>query len=196
MYDGIARRMAYPRSRDSIRSDTYLLRCKLGLKDIPYFPIVHFLENVLTEIDPSFTFEILEDQQLPGVQAEYLPQSNTIRVRQSVYDAAAEGNWWPRSTLAHELGHYCYHDEKNVRFAKLDPFQKVPPDFDPERQANVFAAELLVPINLIQGMSYEKVGRVCGVSYTIAKRQLQVLSRVRNRQKNKQERKKRLSSKT
>ena len=146
-------KLALPRDRNSIRRSTYLLRQKLGLKDTPYFPIVEFLENVLPEIDPTFHIEILEDLELPGVQAEYVPSLNVVRIKNSVYEAAVSGYWWARSTLAHELGHYYFHDEKSVRYAKLDPCKKVPPDFDPERQANVFAAELLAPIDLIGGFS-------------------------------------------
>ena len=187
-------RLASPRDRNSIRRGTYLLRLKLGLQNTLYFPIVEFLENVLPEVDPSFHIEILEDFELLGVQAEYVPSQNVIRIKASVYEAAVSGFWWARSTLAHELGHYYFHDEKSVRYAKLDPCEKVPPDFDPERQANVFAAELLVPIELIEGMSDKEIGKRCGVSYQIAKKQLKVLERIRLRKRNKRLQKKRRSS--
>lgn len=190
-------KLACPRSRDSIRRDAYLLRSKLGLKGELYFPIVWFIENVLPKIDSSFVLEVVDDEKLPGVQAEYVPRANTIRVKCSVYDAAVDGHWWARSTLAHELGHYYYHDEQSVRYAKLDPFTKVPPDFDPERQANVFAAELLVPIDLVEGMDERQIGSKCGVPYAVAKRQLLALNRVRIRQdKKKKQKKKRSSPKT
>ncbi|MBS5249327.1 MAG: ImmA/IrrE family metallo-endopeptidase [Oscillospiraceae bacterium] len=187
-------RLASPRDRNSIRRDAYLLRLKLGLKDTPYFPIVEFLENVLPEIDTSFHIEVLEDFELLGVQAEYVPSFNVIRIKNSVYEAAVSGYWWARATLAHELGHYYFHDEKSVRYAKLDACKKVPPDFDPERQANVFAAELLAPIHLIDGMSEREIGRRCGVSYEIAKRQLRVLERIKLRKQNKHLLKKKRSS--
>lgn len=183
-------RMAYPRSRDSIRRDTYLLRAKLGLSGTPYFPVLHFIEHVLPQVDPTFIFEVAEEDSLSMIQAEYIPQSNTIRVKQSVYNAAADGYWWARSTMAHELGHYYYHDEKSVRYAKLDLGQRIPPDFDPERQANVFAAELLAPINLINGMSKEQIGKEFGVSYAVARRQLYALEKVRSRQSRKKQQKK------
>lgn len=188
-------KLAYPRTRDSIRRDTYLLRTKLGLAGTPYFPILHFLENVLPLTDESFYLEIVEDDLMTGIHAEYVPHLNVIRVRRSIYDAAVCGHLWARSTLAHELGHYYYHDEKSVRYAKLDPFQKVPPDFDPERQANVFSAELLAPINLIEGKSKEQIGRECGVSDAIAKNQIYALDRIRKRQERKRVEKKKRPSK-
>lgn len=195
MHDtSVSLQLAYPHSREAIRRDTYLLRSKLGLAHTPYFPILSFLENVLPQIDPTFCLEILDDRKLPGVYAEYVPSINVIRVKNSVYDAAASGHWLARSTLAHELGHYYYHDEHSVRFAKLDHFERVPPDFDPERQANIFAAELLAPINLIEGMSKEQVGKEFGVSYALAKRQQLALTRIRKRQYSKRLAKRKRSS--
>lgn len=189
-------RFAVPRSRESIRRDAYLLRVKLGLKDEACFDILRFLENVLPITDPTFYLEVVSDSdpEMSGIQAEYILRLNVIRVKQSVYDAAAADYWWARSTLAHELGHYHYHDENNVRYAKLEPFERVPPDFDPERQANVFAAELLAPLNLIDGMSAQQIASTCKVSYTIAERQLRVLERIKRRKAKKAAAKKKRSS--
>ncbi len=187
-------KMVPPRNRESIRRDTYLLRKKLNLSQTPYFPIVRFIEHVLPLSDPSFSFEIAEDEELRGVHAEYVPHSNTIRVKASVYEAATNDNWWARSTLAHELGHYYYHDEKNVRYAKLDFGQKIPPDYDPERQANIFAAELLAPIHLLKGMTEKQISREFGVSNAIASRQILALERVNKRQERKHQAKKRRPS--
>ena len=186
--------LACPRDRDSIRRDAYLLRAKLGLKNQLYFPIVGFLENTLPVVDPSFCLEVVEDEELPGRQAEYIPMDNAIRVKCSVYEAAVDGHWWARSTLAHELGHYYYHDEQSVRYAKRDVLTAVPVDEDPERQANIFAAELLAPINLIEGMDERTIGTRCLVPYEVAKRQLQTLNRVRRRQAKKKKQKKKRPS--
>ena len=189
-------KLAIPRSRDSIRRDAFLLRVKLGLKHELYFDIVRFLENVLPIANPEFCLEVVDDTdaEVSGIQAEYIPRLNVIRVKQSVYDAAVCGHWWARSTLAHELGHYYYHDEQNVRYAKLAPFEKVPPDFDQERQANIFAAELLAPLHLIEGMSVKQVGDACGVPYAIADRQIRTLERVKIRQNRKRAAKKKRPS--
>lgn len=187
-------RLAMPRSRENIRRDTYLLRKKLGLGKTLYFPILHFLENVLPTIDDTFNLVIEEDRDMPGIQAEYIPQINTIRVRQSVYDAATRGYWVARSTLAHELGHYYYHDEETVRYAKLDMTRRVPVNFDPERQATIFSANLLAPLDLIDGMDVKAVGKACGVSYTTASRQLSDLSKIKAQKYRKwKEKKKRLN---
>lgn len=183
-------KMVPPRTRDTIRRDTFLFRKKLGMERTPYFPIVPFIELVLCKSDPTFSFEVVEDEELCGVQAEYIPHLNTIRVKNSVYEGAINDNWWARATLAHELGHYYYHDEHSVRYAKLDPGQRIPPDYDPERQANIFAAELLAPIHLIKNLTAAQISRLFGVSRTIANRQLLALERVTKRQEAAKQRKK------
>ncbi|MCI8494000.1 ImmA/IrrE family metallo-endopeptidase [Anaerotruncus sp.] len=195
MLDGIGLKLAAPRSRNEIRRDTYQLRLKLGMKYTEYFPIVHFVENVLPKIDTQFYLDVVDDNKLIGRHAETIPAEHVIRIKQSVYDAAVNGFWWARSILAHEVGHYNYHNEQTVRYAKLDPFEKVPPDFDPERQANIFAAELLVPIHLIHGLNKEQIGKKFGVSYEIAKRQISTGERIQKKQKYKKGKKKRLSKK-
>ncbi len=183
-------KMVSPRTRDNIRRDTFLFRRKLGMEQTAYFPIVRFMELVLPKSDPTFSFEVLEDEELSGVQAEYIPHINTIRVKNSVYEGAINNNWWARSTLAHELGHYYYHDEHSVRYAKLDPGQRIPPDYDPERQANIFAAELLAPLHLIKNLTAPQISKNFGVSRTIANRQLLALERVTKRQEAAKQRKK------
>lgn len=187
---GIGVRIAVPRNREAIRRDTYLLRKRLGMTKTKYFPILHFIENVLPQTDPEFNLEVVDDNQLMGRQAETIPEEKTIRVKQSVYDAATEDHWWARLVLAHEVGHYYYHDSKSVRYAKLDITERVPFDFDPERQANVFAAELLAPIHLIKGMSDLAVAKEFGLPRSTAKTQLRVLNKIEARQAKKKAKKK------
>lgn len=183
-------RIALPRSREAIRRDTYLLRKRLGMTQTKYFPILHFIENVLPQTDPEFNLEVVEDSQLIGRHAETIPEEKIIRVKRSVYEAASEDNWWARLVLAHEVGHYYYHDSNSVRYAKLDLVERVPFDFDPERQANVFAAEILAPINLIKGMTELEVAKACGLPRSTAKHQLYVANRVELRQEKKKAKKK------
>ena len=180
--------LATPRTREEIRRDAFLLREKLGLAHEPFFPVVEFIEHVLPITDPTFYLDVISDKDMPGIQAEYVPSQNVMRVRESVYEAAVAGYWWARSTLAHELGHYYYHNEDTVRFATLDPFTKLPYAIDPEQQADTFMAELLAPVHLIRGMSVRKAGKEFGVSYCIAKRQLCILERIKRRHKRKKKR--------
>lgn len=73
-----------------------------------------------------------------------------------------------RFTLAHELGHYCLHlnDEKDQFVDNRKTMSRSASYWDPyEAQANNFAAQLLMPKNLIvsEGIiltqEYEKLGK-------------------------------------
>ena len=191
---GVGIRLALPRNRETIRRDTHLLRKRLGLTQTKYFPILHFIENVLPQTDSDFTLEVVEDGELKGRHAETIPEEKVIRVKRSVYDAAGKGHWWARLIMAHEVGHYYYHDSLSVRYAHLDITEKVPIDFDPERQANIFAAELLAPINLVKGMDASTVAKEFGLPFSTAKHQIRVSNRVAARQAQKKREKKKRSS--
>lgn len=65
-----------------------------------------------------------------------------------------------RFTIAHELGHYLLHRHLAAQFACADL------DVSPiEREANIFAADLLMPMHLLQpGISGTQISRLCRVS--------------------------------
>ena len=69
-----------------------------------------------------------------------------------------------RFTLCHEFGHWLLHQPENVSFARGD----IPKYRDPEWQANVFAAELMVPYDLTKGLTINQIVEECGVSYSCA----------------------------
>ena len=69
-----------------------------------------------------------------------------------------------RFTLCHEFGHWLLHQPENVSFARGD----IPKYSDPEWQANVFAAELMVPYDLTKGLTINQIVEECGVSYSCA----------------------------
>lgn len=173
MTDVLGVRIVPPRDRKSIRKDTYMLREVMGLNDVFYFPIMEFLEFFMPQVfDPEFYMEAVEDEHLPGRLAETLPEDHLIRVRVSVYDAACKGHTWARKIMAHELGHYIYHDTKSIAYAYAEPGGQVPKEFMPEYQADVFANELLAPINLIRGMNAHAISQRCGVPLSLAEGQL------------------------
>lgn len=173
-----------PLTRQSIRKDTYQIRKSLDMLDETYFPIVQFIEIVLPKtIDPDFQLEVVPDNDLPGRLAESCPNQHVIRVKQVVYDGACQGHHWHRMTLAHELAHYLYHGEGNVKLARLDFGKKIPYNCNPEIQADIFAAELLMPIENIKGMTYIEVAKSCGVSYAAAKNQLKVIQNLEKKKK-------------
>ena len=180
------------RSRNRLRKEAFMLREKFGLSSEKKFPITKFLELVLPEIDPLFQLEIVGDGELRGRSAEMIPERHTIVVKESVYNAACEENFYARRVLAHELGHYVLHCDDEVRFASVVPGEKLPEACNPEWQADVFADELLVPINMIDEPNEYLVSKHFAVSRQTAKKQINQAQRLsRARQKKLEKRKKR-----
>lgn len=139
------------------------------------FPIVPLLEVLSVPVDetgpsqmglPAFDLEIVEDEELQGNYAEYHPASNTMVIRQSVYEGAYEGNGRDRFTLAHELGHFLLHSHTDYRFARSK--ECVPTYQNPEWQANTFASMLLMPRDEISNLSTEEVAQRYQVSKSAA----------------------------
>ena len=87
-----------------------------------------------------------------------------MRIREKVYNGAVKGNARDRFTLCHEFGHWLLHQPESVSFARGD----IPKYCDPEWQANVFAAELMIPYHKTRDMAVEKITVECGVSHSCA----------------------------
>lgn len=185
MSDSFAVRIVPPLNRNMIRKDAYQLRLILGLKDTMCFPIMEVLEWILPKIYPRFYVEPVPDEILIGIYAETIPEQHTIRVKQSVYDAACRGLPWARKIMAHELAHYIYHDSNHVAYAKAIPGKRIPKQFSPEYQADVFASELLAPIHLIRGMTPRTISQKCGVPVGMAEGQIREASYTRAGRKKK-----------
>lgn len=177
----ISKRIAQSKNRNQIRKDAYQFRKNLGLHQAEYFPIMRILENVLPLVYPDFHIEAVEDNELPGRMAETTPEQSVIRVRLSVYEAACNGVAWARMIMAHELGHFLLHDSQNTTFAYIEKGSRLPPDVDPERQADIFAAELLVPYHLIKDKNVYQVKKHFGVSQSAAEAQLRQAAKVKKR---------------
>ncbi len=178
-------RIVEARTRNQIRKIAYRFRKDLGLDKEEYFPIMRVLECVLPVVYPGFMLEPVEDKELKGRMAETLPEQNVIRVKNSVYEAACQGNWFARMVMAHELGHYFLHDPQNTSYAYLQKGEALPADVDPERQADIFAAELLIPIHLIGNKNVYQVSKHFGVSRKAAGHQMNQALKVEKRHRRK-----------
>ena len=95
---------------------------------------------------------------------------NEMKIRRDVYEGAIIGDGRSRFTLCHELFHYLFHTSENISFARSD--EKLPSYLDPEWQANTFAAELMIPIDLVKGMTVSEVVDKCKVSRQCAQIQM------------------------
>jgi len=160
-----------PKSRKELRRLARIFRKVLRLDDCLYFPIVQVLE-ALPEFFHNLSYEIVEeDELLQGILADTDILAKHIRIRQSVYDRACDGDGRDRMTIDNEIGHYLllcvfgFKLERNFKSKGIQPFR------DPEWQAKCFAGELMVPAHLVKGMSDEEISDKCGVSLDAARMQ-------------------------
>ena len=163
--------MVEAKSRIDLRKLARILRNHLNLDDELYFPIVELLD-VFTEIFDDFNYEVVEDTVLSKkVHADTDIRTGHIRIKESVYNSACNGEGRDRMTIAHEIGHYfmlCFCGfklERNFRDREIPIFR------DPEWQAKCFAGELMVPAHLVKGMSKFEITHRCGVSFNAAHEQ-------------------------
>lgn len=184
MVDSHCIKITTPKTRNRIRKDAFMLRKRFGLEKVMYFQIMPFLEFVMPQIDPEFYVHPVPDNELIGRAAETIPEAHCIVVKESVYNGACIGQIWARSIMAHELGHYLYHSSSNVAYAYPERGERVPNEVNPEKQADIFAAELLAPVNLIHDQSEYLVSKHCGIPRSIARIQMgQALAVERQREK-------------
>lgn len=143
--------IANPRSTKDIRNLADVFRTTFGFdkKGKERFPIMEFIEFAMPRLDKQFHIEILEKEVLKNIHGLACPNEHCIQIRKDVYERAINGEGRDRFTIAHEIGHYFMHGQDNVRLARLGELKTVQAYRDPEWQANTFAAELLMPIYLI-----------------------------------------------
>lgn len=161
--------MAKPLSIQSIRDKALQLRQDFDLSESAQFPIVEFVELILPQIMPGFIFLVETKEEMRNSHGLTLPEENCIKIREDVYENAIAGIGRDRFTVAHELGHYLLHQVQNIVLARTGN-NKIEAFRNPEWQADTFAAELLMPINLIEGTDNKfSISERFGVSYKAAK---------------------------
>ena len=151
-----------PMSRKDIRGLVKEFREMFGLEQVLYFPIVQFIEWVLGRL--GLELEIVSISDMPQAYGVTNPGTETMKIREDVYEGAIKGNPRDRFTLCHELGHYLIHFPERVTFAR----GTVPAYMNPEWQANAFAGESMAPYDLVEGMRIEEIAEKCGMSITAA----------------------------
>ncbi|WP_447876506.1 ImmA/IrrE family metallo-endopeptidase [Serratia fonticola] len=115
------------------------------------------------------TFEVVENDEMPGEYALTIPSQKRIIVRNDTYLSAFKGESRGRFTLAHELGHFFLHANTVPQFAR----SQVPSNHcyteDVEWQANEFAAWMLVDqSDRVNTINPGRISRAFGVSMETA----------------------------
>lgn len=152
-------RAAPPLSKLKIQSLVDDIHDKLEIKS-EYFDIIRFVEFILPNIDPTFSYEYVSDCEIEGLYACYNPLTNTMQISSSVYNAAVDNSGRDRFTIAHEVGHYFLHRNGHT-YARI---ANVPTYCNPEWQANTFASMLLVPRGPTKFLDVNEIQNRCKVS--------------------------------
>ncbi|MDR2832089.1 MAG: ImmA/IrrE family metallo-endopeptidase [Streptococcaceae bacterium] len=137
------------------------------------FPIVVFLEIVMPILDKKFTLEINEDDDMESgmLHGNTIPSTNTIQLKNTVYDNAVDGNGMDRMTIGHEIGHYLLHFDVEPQFASIVSDYSIPAYKSAEWQAKAFAGELLIPYTEARNMSVKEIMETFQVTEDAAKYQ-------------------------
>lgn len=155
-----------PRSGSEIALAATRTRASLGVSGPTFSPEV-VLESLTTF---GVTVDVIDDadRELPrGVEACWIPDTVELLIRESVYLAACRRESRAMFTVAHELGHLALGHRRT--FNRDTSGCKVYEDS--EWQANTFAAEFLMPLDLIRkhrGFTAEQLVRLFGVSQQAA----------------------------
>jgi IrrE N-terminal-like domain len=168
---------AVPRSRAEIRKAAELMRRlavdRLGVAGPP-FPVLDVVERLLPLLDPEYSFEVEEEEEMGPLHGLAIPSQHVIKLRKDVYDGAIAGRGRDRSTAAHELGHYVLHDDQ--QFPRYVSQSSLPAFRDAEWQAKAFAGEFLIaPAWAIGCANPEELADKCGVSVEAARYQWKTL---------------------
>lgn len=153
----------------TVRIKARAIRKIFGYENVQRISVLELLEHKLCAPGTAIDFVVVSKDELPDSYAITNPITKTIKIREDVYERAAENVPRDRFTICHEIGHLFLHQPEFIEFAR----GRVPIQHDPEHQANVFAAELLAPLDMIKNFTVDEVSERFGISKQSASIQLQ-----------------------
>jgi len=149
------------RTRANIRQIASRARTAFGVTETRV-DLVKLLEHRLPEFGVEIDIRDIAD--MPTDEAYAHPQTGTIVIRLDIYNALRKDELRPRFTIPHEVGHLVLHqDAALARSATLGSHRFFE---DSEWQADTFAAEFMMPVELVQMYcrSASEISHVFGVS--------------------------------
>lgn len=135
-------RIVQPRSKKEIERLAGQVREALGLSSDGRVSMLPILEHVLYEIFEDYDFRVCEDREMGKAEGLTNDREPVIYLSNSTYKALENAEPRARMTGAHEFGHllmHCGMPHFHALSTGYDPL------YDPERQANIFAAAFLMP---------------------------------------------------
>lgn len=147
----------------------------LGISDKLFVDIIDILEFRIKDFIPDFKLMVRRDIELEksAATSENPPR---IFVRETIYDAACEGDYEAREILAHELAHLLLHHKiEGSKHHSIDGYESERKGMNAlnstEAQADIYARHFLVPPRLAFEHRHDVAGlsRMTGVPLGTAK---------------------------
>ncbi len=162
---------ARPKSIEDIRNLANILREVLRLKLDEPIDFTFYLDLMSIMFRKQhFNYIVLEDSNeifKSNDEAHTNIKTGTIYIKESVFKKLEDPSSRSHFTIAHEIGHFFLHFLNGPvlsRTTKPDKqYEK------PEWQADQFAAELLMPYEVVKNMSVDEIFANYNVSYKAAK---------------------------
>ena len=132
-----------PMSAVAIRRRAEKNRATLQIQ--PKFDLWQFLEGL--SVNFGVVYEIVDDNSMPGSEEAYcMPSAATILIPNRSLEGINNNSSRSRFTICHELGHFVLAHQPVMHREVMTPAAYV----DSEWQADVYAAELLMPADVIK----------------------------------------------
>lgn len=136
-------RAVNPMTSKDIEQIVTSFRDYLGVAKGKSVNTLNLIERVLPDLLPSYTFCVLPDENMPGMDGLTATGGDlTIYLSESTYVALCQGSLDAMITASHELGHLLLHSHQYPAFAKRTHDDE---RVDPEWQADRFAEMWLMP---------------------------------------------------
>jgi Zn-dependent peptidase ImmA (M78 family) len=132
-----------------------------------------FLEGL---IKFGITYDVVEDSYLPpGAEASCIPEDRVIYITLTTFEAVKRNDERARFTIFHELGHLLLAHRRALH---RDTTAEFPIFENSEWQADQFAAEILMPLEVIRAKNLTAAWELqaeFGVSHLAANKRLENL---------------------
>lgn len=162
------------RSVDEIERLAKMVRQELGVAPGERLAMQPVLEFTLDDMVPGAFLAVESDQTMGGAEGRTDWHQPIITLSAGTYAALSKSDPRARMTAAHELGHLLMHTQQPVHYYRSKARD---PQLDPEWQANVFAAALLMPRPAFRKMrTVSQAKKTFGVSRGAALRRAREIS--------------------
>jgi Zn-dependent peptidase ImmA (M78 family) len=162
------------RTKKQIEDLAKAVRRELGVEPSSRISMLPILEFAIGDMVEDAYMDVANDSDMPGAEGQTDQHRPVITLSASCHAALRRGNARARMTAAHELGHLLMHTRQPVFFYRSQTRDR---RRDPEWQADIFAATLLMPASGFRKMrTVSQAMRVFGVSRPAALRRARDLN--------------------